>query len=146
MTLDQLIRQTQHLLLLPPIRLLSTVTVPDDRMRPDVIQAIKLDTCYRTAANVYNIGISSARFVNSELFLKRFSSTFNSSPIRNGYDNIWPFQRPYGSDPYNINNFPTVNDNVRSVKIANYETSNTSGHAGNSGEPSELVGCILANN
>ncbi|KAF9536872.1 hypothetical protein EC957_009504, partial [Mortierella hygrophila] len=58
-------------------------------------------------ANVYNTGISSAHFVNSELFLKRFSNTSNYSHICNGYDNIWSFQRPYGSDPYNINKFPT---------------------------------------
>ncbi|KAF9125330.1 hypothetical protein BGX30_000514 [Mortierella sp. GBA39] len=93
-------------------------------------EATKFDTCYRFAA---------------DLFLKSFSSTFNPSPACNGYYERYS-KRPNESDPYNINDVSTLNDNFRSFKVADFETSTASGHAGNSGEPSELGGCILVSN
>ncbi|KAF9929343.1 hypothetical protein FBU30_001704 [Linnemannia zychae] len=91
-------------------------------------KARSFDVCYNLD-KVAHLGLSSGVYNNADIFLKSFSVTLYSGPGCNGRFDRWSFQRGYFDKPYYIEYFQSLNDNVRSFKIANFETSTTSGWA-----------------
>ncbi|KAF9901387.1 hypothetical protein EC991_006238 [Linnemannia zychae] len=84
--------------------------------------------CYYIAGDFANIGLSSAQFVNEEIFKSKYSVTLYSSNDCYGNFDRWSFSRGINEE-YSIHGFQSLNDNVRSFKIADYETSTTTGWA-----------------
>ncbi|KAG0372351.1 hypothetical protein BGX24_000367 [Mortierella sp. AD032] len=89
---------------------------------------------------VDNGGLSSAKYWQWDYVKTKFSVTFYSGSNCDGRYDRWTFPR-LASQAYNINAFHSLDNNVRSFKIADFETSTTSGDAGKHGELSHTPDC-----
>ncbi|KAF9966192.1 hypothetical protein BGZ70_003047 [Mortierella alpina] len=104
----------------------------------------EFDQCYYLSDTIVSGGLSSAKFKNFDFYLRRFSVTFYSGRYCNDYYDRWSFTliSDYKDPEYNINQFPTLNDQVRSFKVANFHTSTESGNIGSNPEDAKLSGCF----
>lgn len=87
------------------------------------------DVCYRLDDNIANLGLSSASFGNTDMYKNTFAITLYSGAGCNVRMDRWGFQRNNWDGPYSIEYFQSLNDNVRSFKIANRDLPTTSGAA-----------------
>jgi hypothetical protein len=87
------------------------------------------DECYRLPDDVVNLGLSSAQYINTEMYTNTFAITLYSGTGCNGRMDRWGFGRNTWEGPYSIEYFQSLNDNVRSFKIANRDLPTTSGAA-----------------
>ncbi|CAO3568807.1 unnamed protein product [Mortierella alpina] len=72
-------------------------------------------------------GLASANFETFDGPNQQYSVTLYSGAHCNGNYDRWAFSR-YSGQSYHINSFPTIHRNVHSFKIANFQTSTTSGY------------------
>ncbi|KAF9272297.1 hypothetical protein BGZ88_004988 [Linnemannia elongata] len=87
------------------------------------------DTCYRIPDQLVNLGLSSAQFSNGNMFANKMAVTLYSGDGCNGYMNRWGFTLNNLGGPYQIEYFQTLNDNVRSFKVAARDLPTTHGVA-----------------
>ncbi|KAF9941821.1 hypothetical protein BGZ67_003911 [Mortierella alpina] len=101
----------------------------------------KFDQCYTLTNRIIAGGLSSARFNNYDFWVRRFTITvYSGSNCNYAYDR-WSFTTTQHTS-YIINQFPTLNDNVRSFKVANFHTSTDSGNIGAKPEEAAMTTCF----
>ncbi|KAF9955518.1 hypothetical protein BGZ72_003657 [Mortierella alpina] len=107
-------------------------------------QFLDYDQCYLIDPKVYNMGLSSAMVLNGDIWSKKFTLTLYSGKSCDQYYDRWSFNNAYSDVTYNIEQFPTLNDNVKSFKLVNFHTSTESGFV-RAQEPNvKNVRCTLA--
>ncbi|KAK5823621.1 hypothetical protein F5H01DRAFT_334863 [Linnemannia elongata] len=99
------------------------------------------DTCYRLPDDIANLGLSSASFGNGNMFANKMAVTLYSGDGCNGYMNRWGFTQNNLGPEYNIEYFQTLNDNVRSFKVAARDLPTTHGGARQDPENTERAPC-----
>ncbi|KAF9292071.1 hypothetical protein BGZ68_000058 [Mortierella alpina] len=99
------------------------------------------DQCYTFSESIAAEGLSSARFNNYDFWVRKFSITvYSGSNCNYAYDR-WSFTTTQHNS-YFINQFPTLNDKVRSFKVANFHTSTDSGTIGAQPELATMSKCF----
>ncbi|KAF9921722.1 hypothetical protein FBU30_008209 [Linnemannia zychae] len=101
------------------------------------------DICYRLDDKIANLGLSSAQFVNDNMYSSSFAVTLYSGSGCNGHMDRWGFNRNNWEAPYYIEYYQSLNDNVRSFKIANRVLSTTSGTARSDEETTVRAPCRM---
>ncbi|KAG0357080.1 hypothetical protein BGX24_006298, partial [Mortierella sp. AD032] len=97
------------------------------------------DVCYRIPDQFINMGLSSASFENGNIEVNKLAVTLYSGYGCNERMDRWGFTRGSLDAPYYIEYFQSLNDNVRSFKIAARDLSTTSGPARKDLEPTRLA-------
>ncbi|CAO3569172.1 unnamed protein product [Mortierella alpina] len=103
-------------------------------------QYIIFDQCYTLQDAIVAGGLSSAKFNNNDFWVRRFTVTLYSGSYCNHNYDRWTFTETQYND-YSMNQFPTLNDQVRSFKVANFKTSTESGNIGAQPEDARMSEC-----
>ncbi|KAF9900354.1 hypothetical protein EC991_007458 [Linnemannia zychae] len=109
-----------------------TITFWSDNYRQGqqvVCSNLQYDFCYRLDDNHANLGLSSAAYGNGNMYMNKFAVTLYSGHGCNDRMDRWGFTRNTWDAPYFIEYFQSLNDNVRSFKIAARDLPTKSGAA-----------------
>ncbi|KAF9960788.1 hypothetical protein BGZ72_005953 [Mortierella alpina] len=90
-------------------------------------RTVEFEQCYTFRDEIIASGLSSVTFDNYSIWVKRFTLTVYSGANCNVAYDRWSFTQTYTDPDQVMGSFRTLNDNVRSFKVANFLTRTQSG-------------------
>ncbi|KAF9919997.1 hypothetical protein FBU30_010280 [Linnemannia zychae] len=107
------------------------------------INTKRFNQCYEIQESIRSFGLSSFESVHTgrNRDRKAYSITLYSGRGCTGQWDRWSFEQKF-LDVYKVDYFPTINDNVRTFKMADFATSSDSGNANWDPENTESAGCV----